>query len=186
MSKHGQAILKRLPESRATVAEIGVAAGELSDYLLANHELDYIMVDSWEAREPGDPYREQCAQVGDINGERSEDSVRNDHVAAIDVASRYGVRMITMDSVTAAGNVEDASLDLVFIDADHRDEATFADCEAWLGKVKPGGWIGGHDYGRFIDDGVRLAVDRFCEKNDLELELDIDWTWFAKVGGEPC
>lgn len=47
------------------------------------------------------------------------------------------------------------SVDAVFIDADHREEAVRADIAAWLPIVKPGGILAGHD----IDEpGVRAAV----------------------------
>ena len=62
-----------------------------------------------------------------------------------------------MDSVTAAGTYPDSSLDFVFIDADHSYEACLADINAWLPKVKVGGYIAGHDY--FSWPGVSEAVN---------------------------
>ena len=54
----------------------------------------------------------------------------------------------------------DNSLDFVFIDAGHDYENISADIDAWLPKVKSGGWIGGHDY--MSAPGVRQAVsERF-------------------------
>lgn len=52
----------------------------------------------------------------------------------------------------------DASLDLVFIDADHSFDAVKADIEAWRHRVKPGGLIAGHDYHR--DQDVHVGVSR--------------------------
>jgi glycosyltransferase involved in cell wall biosynthesis/predicted O-methyltransferase YrrM len=45
----------------------------------------------------------------------------------------------------AAQHYADASLDAVFIDADHSYEATSKDINAWLPKLKPGAIIAGHD-----------------------------------------
>jgi hypothetical protein len=55
------------------------------------------------------------------------------------------VNPIVGDSVAVAATYEDESLDFVFIDGDHRYEHVKADIEAWWPKVKPGGYIGGHD-----------------------------------------
>ena len=52
---------------------------------------------------------------------------------------------IRLTSVAAAAAFSDASLDFVFIDADHSYAATKADIEAWRSKVRPGGILCGHD-----------------------------------------
>jgi hypothetical protein len=73
------------------------------------------------------------------------------------------VDLMVMPPVRAAKMFPDESLSLVFLDAGHDYESVKADILAWLPKVKPGGWIGGDDYGR--DDGpnvwpgVKRAVD---------------------------
>lgn len=74
--------------------------------------------------------------------------------------------------------MQDRSVDLVFLDGDHSFAGVMEDWHEWLPKVKPGGWLAGHDYGdkRF---GVKKAVDEslaFWHR----LELDIDMTWFVK------
>jgi predicted O-methyltransferase YrrM len=48
-------------------------------------------------------------------------------------------------SLEAAAVVPEGSCALVFIDADHRYEAVRADIRAWIGKVRPGGILAGHD-----------------------------------------
>ena len=64
---------------------------------------------------------------------------------------------IVSDSVDAAASVPDRSLDWLFIDADHSYDGVRTDLAAWAPKLKPGGLMSGHDYGR---GGVTLAVDR--------------------------
>lgn len=68
-------------------------------------------------------------------------------------------RLIVGDSVEAAQQVEDGSLDFVFIDADHSYESVTRDIDAWRWKVRKGGWLGGHDYSPKFP-GVIAAVDR--------------------------
>lgn len=79
-------------------------------------------------------------------------------------------------TVEAARHVEARSLDFVFIDAGHSERAVTADIRAWLPKVKPRGWFGGHDHSdRF--PGVKAAVyAAFGKQVDL-LPFDV---WVAQ------
>ena len=76
------------------------------------------------------------------------------------------------------------NFDLVFLDADHSFEGVTADLAAWEIRVKAGGWIGGHDY-RNPDPrfrfGVTEAVDAWAERRGLQLETDLNFTWFARL-----
>lgn len=69
------------------------------------------------------------------------------------------VTPVRMTSVDAAKTYEDASLDVVFIDACHTYECVKEDIEAWLPKVKVGGYLSGHDYS--WSDAVKAAVDEY-------------------------
>lgn len=64
---------------------------------------------------------------------------------------------VMLPSIDAAKLYADASLDFVFLDAAHDYENIKADIIAWLPKVKPGGWIGGHDY--TWNEGIRRACN---------------------------
>jgi len=75
------------------------------------------------------------------------------------IATTYpNIVKVRKDSIAAAADFEDGSLDLVYIDACHTYAAVRTDIQAWLPKVKPGGVIGGHDYGHPAFPGVRQAV----------------------------
>jgi predicted O-methyltransferase YrrM len=56
------------------------------------------------------------------------------------------INAIRSDSVVAAENYADKSVDFVFIDGDHSYEGCLRDIQAWLPKMKPNSILAGHDY----------------------------------------
>lgn len=60
------------------------------------------------------------------------------------------VHPLVMPSLAAAELFADESLDMVFIDADHRYAPVKADILHWMKKVKPRGIISGHDCECFL------------------------------------
>lgn len=54
--------------------------------------------------------------------------------------------LIISDSVSASKLFSDSSLDWVHLDARHDYASVKADIEAWLPKIKAGGWLSGDDY----------------------------------------
>lgn len=82
--------------------------------------------------------------------------------------------LIKGSSFTAHELFEDGSLDFVFIDADHQYESVKKDIMNWYFKIKPGGYICGHDIGQ---NRVRKAVEEF----NMRYERGIDAIWFWKV-----
>ena len=64
--------------------------------------------------------------------------------------------VVQMTSLAAAAALPSA-LDYVFLDAAHDYENIRADIAAWWPKIKPGGWLAGHDSTDAA--GVRRAVD---------------------------
>jgi hypothetical protein len=60
----------------------------------------------------------------------------------------YGdlISLVIADSVTASRLFSHASVDWVHLDARHDYASVKADIQAWLPKVKPGGWLSGDDY----------------------------------------
>lgn len=56
------------------------------------------------------------------------------------------INTIRSDSVEAAKNYLDQSVDFAFIDGDHSYEGCKRDIIAWLPKIKSGGILAGHDY----------------------------------------
>ncbi len=154
-------ILRELPTGPARMVEVGVHRGALSERLLAARpELTLYMVDLWE-------------RTADYSEDRNAA-----HATALHSVARFGqrARIIVGESVAASHEFADASLDLVFIDADHSYEAVKADIAAWGPKVKPGGVLGGHDYRTDKDYGVIQAVD---EAITTGLRLGRNHCWFV-------
>lgn len=156
-------------------AEVGVFAGELSRRLLNRSDLTLYLVDSWTAK-----HDERYAQSGDFHATlpqaRQDYFCRLTHQMVSFAGSR--ARIVRQDSVEAAKAIPDGSLDFVFIDADHSYEGCKADIEAWLPKIKPGGFISGHDYDNtdFPCFGVKRAVDELFQ----EVTLGQNFTWMEK------
>ena len=68
------------------------------------------------------------------------------HKNILDCGFADKIQLIISDSVAAARLFSDASLDWVHLDARHDYASVKADIEAWLPKIKAGGWLSGDDY----------------------------------------
>lgn len=77
------------------------------------------------------------------------------------------VRLLRWDSADAAMLFDDRSVDLVFVDAAHDFAHVFADIDDWLGKVRRGGVLAGHDYHPTDYPDVVRVVDRFFPNRRL-------------------
>lgn len=87
---------------------------------------------------------------------------------------------IEKNSLDAAAEIEDGSLDFIFIDADHSYEAVLADLKAWYPKVKSGGLMAGHD---IYYSPVTKAVNEFREMNSIDSPMPIYlscYAWFKR------
>ena len=93
------------------------------------------------------------------------------------------IRRLVMTSVKASGKFKDGSLDLVFIDADHKYKSVRKDIEVWLPKIKKDGIISGHDYGgggekRGIEKAIR---EKFGTNFNLQREIRKIYIWWKYV-----
>jgi predicted O-methyltransferase YrrM len=128
-----------------TGAELGLWRGKTTAHLLSKcPTLRLVGVDLWAPLGDGGVY-EDWDHVGHERGCR-------------EACAPFGDRLTIIKDWTAkaADKVPDASLDFVFIDADHTEKGAREDIAAWLPKVKATGWILGHDINW---PGVRKAVD---------------------------
>lgn len=104
--------------------EIGSAAGESAEDF-SHYFPEVHCVDPWPHPEPTD------------NVEASFDERMR---LAGNIFKHKGL------SLEIAPTVPDGTMDFVYIDGDHSYEACLADIRAWLPKLRPGAFLGGHDY----------------------------------------
>jgi predicted O-methyltransferase YrrM len=115
-----------------------------------------------------------CPQLSMIGVDHFAREDRKALVLAIAEAHPDRCTILPVDTTQAAKQVEDGSLDFIFIDAGHSYEAVRDDIAAWASKVKPGGWVGGHDY-HASHPGVIQAVDEAYGDTVQHLEDAIWW-----------
>jgi predicted O-methyltransferase YrrM len=66
--------------------------------------------------------------------------------------------------------------DLVFVDGDHREEAVLADVNAAWGALKSGGVLACHDYGEESCPGVKAALDKWAQPDEI-----VDSLWIRRL-----
>jgi len=74
------------------------------------------------------------------------------------MGQRKNMRVMAMDSTTAARQFAPKGVDAVFIDGEHTLEACLTDLRSWAPKVKVGGLLCGHDRDQ---SGVPVALKEF-------------------------
>lgn len=147
-----------------SIAELGVFEGKTAKYLLSTiPNIIWIGVDTWQ---PGDPAKDipehkkkRRGDTGYRSYARAPLRQYRDNVMAL--AAKYAPRATVHEMTTAeaASLVEDGSLDMVFIDADHTAAGVLADIRAWAPKLQPGGLLCGHDWDL---PAVARAIDELC------------------------
>jgi hypothetical protein len=120
-------------------AELGLWKGRTFFHLLDNCPgLTMIGVDAWEKRPGNTAPGGETYEAWNMAGLRA-------HVTR--KARAYGARaeILIMETKQAARLVADGSLCGIFIDAGHSEADVRRDIELWRPKLKPGGFLTGHD-----------------------------------------
>jgi len=76
-------------------------------------------------------------------------------------------------SLPVSAEFENESVDLIFLDGDHEYDGLKADIEAWLPKLRVGGFLAGHDYGHAKFPGMKKCVDDLFP--NAEIYDDMVW-----------
>jgi hypothetical protein len=147
-------------------AEIGVAEGGFSFFLLDRWPGTAYQIDPWIEPDPFD-FQENIPA-----GEQERR-----YQLVLSVAKKYRGRAIPkrMTSAEAAPCIEDETLCFVYIDANHNYEHVREDLALWWPKVRSGGIFAGHDYLEGlvggVEYGVKHAVTEFAAEHGLEVNV---------------
>ena len=143
-------------------AEIGVFKGDFSEFILKMEPSEFNLVDPWVSI-MDIPARWHAIPQEDMN------SIKQDVVDRFSADSR--VNIISKYSIDALNDIEDDSLNWIYLDANHSYPFVRQDLQNWWLKLKAGGFLCGNAYQdgdmqlRSLDFGVIPAVDDFLEQN---------------------
>lgn len=150
-------------------AEVGVFAGQFSEFLIEKKPSFLYLVDFFE---------NECAS-GDQDGlipMKVDLSLAYNHLL-FKYRNFKNIKIIQQNSVEFLSSIPDDHLDFVYLDASHDYEGVKKELILSQKKVKNNGLIMGHDYSInsekcFIEYqfGVKKAVDEFCEIFKLKID----------------
>jgi predicted O-methyltransferase YrrM len=148
-------LMVTLAPDEAHFVEVGVWKGRSAAFLAveiinSGKKIALDLVDTWEGSAEHFPLLEDIYEVFSKN---------------IEPVSSF-VNIKKTDSASASKDYKDKSLDFVFIDAAHDYDSVKADIEAWLPKVKQGGYLAGHDYPSW--PGVTKAVNELIGESNIQ------------------
>lgn len=149
-------MLELLPKE-GVVAELGVDEGNFSEEILKhNQPVKLHLIDVWQ----GERYNQNKKEGVE---KKLSNEIENGRVS-IDIG--YSTEVVKTYS--------DSYFDWIYIDTAHSYHVTIEELNAYATKVKPGGYMAGHDYvvGNWrntIKYGVIEAVHEFCVKENWEL-----------------
>lgn len=147
--------------------EIGVCHGFTTEYILKNvpNIKKIYAVDHYPSFVDWDGTR--------ITAERQEETKKRCKERLKNFSS---VEYAYEDSSNFVKNIEDDTLDFVFVDGDHRYEATLNDIKNYWPKVKVGGLFAGHDIN--LPDVSRAVQDFFKNMPNIEIKVVENNAWF--------
>ena len=131
-------------------AEIGVRRGRYSEMLCqANPHLHLYCIDPWEP-----DYKYTPERQGEL------------YTYALERLSKYNVTIIRKTSFEALEDIENQSLDFIFIDGNHHFDYVMLDIILWSAKVRSGGIISCHDF-HHGEIGVVRAVEAYVQCHNI-------------------
>jgi hypothetical protein len=162
-----------------TFAEIGVAFGGHLEEILTNTKI----VKSYAI----DSYKLSTSTTDSFKKKDNTPFNQNDYdelyLFTKERLNKLGNRVtfIREDSQDSLKHIEDGSLDMIFIDAEHSYEGVKNDINNWIKKVKKGGIISGHDYDHPNFPGVKVAIEEAVEYFNLTINIERGYVWWSII-----
>jgi len=163
-------ILPFLPKS-GTVVEVGVAVGDYTALMLdICRPSRFVAIDIFTLHEFPMIWDRTCAEV--FGGGTHEAQYRARFRREIEAGL---VQVMRSDSRAALSGLEDGSIDVLYLDAEHSYESVRGELEAASRKMKPDGWIVLNDYimndigTSFAPYGVIQAAHEFMLADGWEM-----------------
>jgi predicted O-methyltransferase YrrM len=159
-------LIDKCPNSGVFI-ECGAWLGKSSSYLCDKNSknLQIYIVDTW------------AGAANELNSTQALVKQTDIYNIFLNNMGKRNFIAIKEDGVKASKTFADKSCDVVFIDMEHTYNAVKNDINAWLPKVKTGGYIAGHDYTN-LWQGVVDAVNETFDKNSIIVMGDC---WLHKV-----
>ena len=154
-----QQLIANLPVN-GLIAEIGVARGFFSKLILETcNPQKLFLIDLWE---------------DESDSEYSEQALVSVKQKMADAIAKKQVEILRGWSGEMIERLPEYSLDWVYIDAAHDYASVVRDLDACRKRIKPGGFIAGHDYTIWSNNGMSRfgvveAVNGFCLNYEWEM-----------------
>lgn len=162
-------LLERLPKG-GRVAEVGVGFGLFTQKILeVMRPATFVAIDTFELDRPSWSGRQEHRDVlGDLGHEAYYRQLFQERIADGSLLVRKGYSHVML------GQFEDASFDMIYIDAAHDYASVKRDLAVARTKIKPDGFIVLNDY-TLMDPlllqpyGIVQAVHEFCREEGWEI-----------------
>ena len=156
-------LIKEIVKPNFAIVEIGSFSG-VSSELFAKHCDRLVCVDIWTS----DPHYNEIDKniIGQAWTRFQAMAKDYDNIMPIMMGSEDAVKMF-----------KDNSIDMVYIDGRHDYASVKKDINNWISKVKPGGWVTGHDI-KLDGDRVNKAVTEIFGNYYKEY---IDESWAIQI-----
>jgi len=147
-----------------TCVEVGIGYGFHAKEILDNTSVEKLYLIDPMCYYPNDAFADDVLKYGGF-----EKLVKNIENHLIEHTDRYTWYRSPSLNVTNE-QIQDGSVDAIFIDGDHSYEAVSKDLPFWWKKLRKGGWLLGDDY-TSCHPGTKKAVDEFAKNNKLCTEF---------------
>ncbi len=169
-----EAMLPLLPK-RAAFVEVGVATGNFSRLVMSVCEPSlFVAIDEFRLHEVPVLWGQPSEVL--LGGRTHVQAYRSGFAGLIESGR---MRVLEGDSAACLEQLCDSSVDVIYVDADHRYEFVRRDLEVARRKVRGDGWIIVNDYLMVAELGSAIPYGVVNATNEFMLEHDWGMQYFA-------